>query len=127
MSTSAGAGGAFGILLSAVPEVADLYAELKFHVNDSLDANYAANADEVSGLGDFKTRFITAFKNLGITVPDGAQLLETGKEDERPGECSTAGDEFVLGFGLFTNPWDYPVMDQSFKDAADWHTWAWAG
>jgi hypothetical protein len=127
MSTSAGAGGVFGILLPSVPQVADLYADLKEHATQFHLENEEAGANDFPSFDEFETRFIAAFKNLGIIVPDGAQLLSTGTEDDCPAECSTPGDEFALGFGLFTPPWNYPDMDESFKRVAQWHTWAWAG
>ena len=69
-------------------------------------------------VNEFLPLFIEALAKSGIEVPDGAGLLWTGNDDERPASCATSAGEFVLGFGLFTMPWQYPEMADSFKDAS---------
>lgn len=121
MSISAGAAGAFGILLSAQPEVVDLHREFKEYMDEyMLECDYD-ELDQAPRVAEFRKRFIAAFKNSGIIVPHEAQIYWTDSEDVRPAECFTPSDEFVLGFGLFTLPWNYPAMDKSFKRVAAWH------
>jgi hypothetical protein len=60
-------------------------------------------------------------------VPSGAYLVWTGSEDDRPARCSTPPEGWVLGWGLFTKPWDYPEMDASFREHAAFHEWVWMG
>lgn len=130
MSTSAGAGGVFGISLWDLQEVADIYKELKEFLADASieDLDFNPDAPEKArGFGRFGKRIIARLQERGIIVPKGAKLFSTGLEDDRPGNCDTPGDEFALGFGLYTVPWKYTPMDKSFKRLAKWHTWAWAG
>ena len=130
MSQSCGACGAFGILLSGRPELADLFGQLMDYVNEGdengtfFDKGYNCPEDDPA-VNEFLPLFIEALAKSGIEVPDGAGLLWTGNDDERPASCDTSAGEFVLGFGLFTMPWQYPEMADSFKDASFWHTWVW--
>ena len=64
---------------------------------------------------EIRDRLIKAFAEDGIIVPASAALLWTGSEADRLARCATPADEWILGFGVFTNPWDYPPMDESFK------------
>lgn len=75
----------------------------------------------------FKDRFIEALAKAGIIFPKQAKLLWTGDEDDRPARCDTPAGDWILGFGLFTFPWEYPELDPSFKETANFHTWVWAG
>lgn len=132
MSTSAGAGGVFGISLWDLELVADIYKELKNFIADAVehDPDYDVFLDKpesIRGFKKFEKRIIQRLEANNIFVPKSARLLGTGSEDDRPGNCDAPGDEFVIGFGLFTVPWKYPPMDKSFKRLAKWHTWAWAG
>jgi hypothetical protein len=52
-------------------------------------------------------------------------LLWTGSEADRLAHCATPADEWILGFGVFTNPWNYPPMDASFRKSASFHSWVW--
>lgn len=127
MSDSAGAGGVFGILLAARPEVADIYQELSDYVAneiDYMDETELSNNPRIRR--KFEKRFIQRFKEHGIAIPSGAKLHYSGLEDSRVGDCDCPSEEWVLGFGLFTNPWNYPRMHVSFRRTASWHTWAWS-
>ena len=128
MSTSAGIGGAFGLLLPKFPKVAAIYGELKLVVNQALDREVAAEPGELEGAMEvlqIRDRLIGAFAKDGILVPASAALLWTGSEADRLAHCATPADEWVLGLGVFTNPWDYPPMDESFRKSASFHSWVW--
>jgi hypothetical protein len=128
MSSSAGIGGAFGLLLPEFPQVAAIYGDLKIVVNRAIEEESAQNpgdmerAPEVLAVRD---RLIKALAEGGIIVPASAALLWTGSEVDRLARCATPADEWVLGYGVFTNPWDYPPMDESFRNNASFHSWAW--
>ena len=128
MSTSAGIGGAFGLLLPKFPKVAAIYGELKLVVNQALDREVAAEPGELEGAMEvlqIRDRLIGAFAKDGILVPASAALLWTGSEADRLAHCATPADEWVLGLGVFANPWDYPPMDESFRKSASFHSWVW--
>jgi hypothetical protein len=128
MSTSAGIGGAFGLLLPEFPQVAAIYGELKLVVNQALDQEMAADPGELEGALEvlqIRDRLIEAFSADGIIVPASAALLWTGSDADRLAHCATPADEWVLGLGVFTNPWDYPPMDESFRKSASFHSWVW--
>ena len=74
---------------------------------------------------EFRDRLIKAFAEDGIIVPASAALLWTGSEADRLAQCATPADEWILGCGVFTKPWDYPPMDESFRKSASFHSWAW--
>ena len=128
MSSSAGIGGAFGVLLLEFPQVAAIYGDLKIVVNKAIeeestqDPGDMESAPEVLELRD---RLIQAFAEDGIIIPASAALLWTGSEADRLARCATPADEWVLGYGVFTNPWAYPPMDESFRKNASFHSWAW--
>jgi hypothetical protein len=128
MSSSAGIGGAFGLLLSEFPSVAAIYGDLKLYVNQALDREVAAEPGELEGAPEvvqIRDRLIKAIAEDGILVPASAVLLWTGSEADRLAHCATPADEWILGLGVFTNPWDYPPMDESFRKSASFHSWAW--
>ena len=128
MSTSAGIGGAFGLLLPEFPQVAAIYGELKLVVNQALDQEMAADPGELEGAPEvlqIRDRLIEVFSADGIIVPASAALLWTGSDADRLAHCATPADEWVLGLGVFTNPWDYPPMDESFRKSASFHSWVW--
>jgi hypothetical protein len=61
-----------------------------------------------------------------------AVLIYTGDEDERPGRCSTAADDWILGVGLYgvIDPDATPPAKElplAFVRISDWHTWVEAG
>lgn len=130
MSTSCGACGAYGILLSGVdlPAVAEIRAKL-----EEIRNGYAEDPGDYNSPEDYpETKELIeplkkAFRATGINVPEDAGLLWTGSEDDRPAQCETPAEEWVLGFGLFTRPDMFPVMDKSFIEKSEWRTWVWMG
>jgi hypothetical protein len=128
MSSSAGIGGAFGLLLPAFPKVAAIYGDLKLVVDKAIEEESAENPGDMESAPEvleFRDRLIRAFAEDGIIVPGSAALLWTGSEADRLARCVTPADEWILGYGVFTNPWDYPPMDESFRKSASFHSWAW--
>ena len=130
MSTSCGACGAFGILLSGidVPAVAEIRTQMNEIVANYNDEDMEYNSPEeypeiIALLDPLKQVFL----ENGITVPEGASIMWTGSEDDRPSRCDTQAEQWVLGFGLFTRPDQFPAMDATFLDASEWHTWVWLG
>ncbi len=124
MSYNLFACGAFGILLSDyAKELKDLYTEFLEEVEEHRDDPEAR--DDVARR--YSPRFIEAFRALGIHVPEGAELHYTDEEEDRPGSTETPGNDWVLGFGLFTNPWDWPPMDESFREVARFEQWVVGG
>jgi hypothetical protein len=116
------------LLLPEFPQVAAIYGDLKIVVNKAIeeestqDPGDMESAPEVLELRD---RLIQAFAEDGIIIPVSAALLWTGSEADRLARSATPADEWVLGYGVFTNPWDYPPMDESFRKSASFHSWAW--
>jgi hypothetical protein len=128
MSSSAGIGGAFGLLLPEFPQVAAIYGDLKLAIDKALEQESAHNPGELESAPEIlevRDRLIKAFAEGGIIVPASAPLLWTGSEADRLARCATPADEWILGYGVFTNPWDYPPMDESFRKNASFHSWAW--
>ena len=128
MSSSAGIGGAFGLLLPEFPKVAAIYGDLKLVLDKALEEERAENPGDMELAPDvieLRDRLIKAFAEGGIFVPAVAALLWTGSEADRLAQCATPADEWILGYGVFTNPWDYPPMDESFRKSASFHSWAW--
>lgn len=132
MGMDAGACGAFGLYLPQFEQVADLYKELREYVQavnlDETDEDSLCDPDEFERIPEFTDRFVTAFaERCSIHVPPGAYLIWTGNEHDRPARCDTPSEEWVLGWGLLTKPWDYPEMDASFREHAAFHEWVWMG
>lgn len=128
MSTSAGIGGAFGLLLPEFPKVAAIYDDLKLVVNRALEGKGAGDPGDMESAPEVlrvRDRLIELFAEIGIIVPASAALLWTGSEADRLARCETPSDEWILGFGVFTNPWNYPPMDESFRKNSAFHSWAW--
>ena len=132
MSVECGAAGAFGLYLPLYEQVSDIYNELKTYVHrvmndeDPDEANETGDPESFARIPEFCNRLIAAFAKIGIVVPPGASLIWTDSEESRPAECSTESEEWVLGWGAFTAPWNYPQdFDPSFKKAASFSTWAW--
>jgi hypothetical protein len=141
MGYDVGAGGAFGIFLpdATDPAVKRLYKAFTARVGklvgdyhadaEGRDSDLPDDPDELREIAaqEFLGRFVAAFRKAGVEVPDGARLIWTGSEDDRPGRTDCPADEWVLGWGLFTEPHRYPPMADSFKAVAGWHTWACGG
>jgi len=129
VSMEAGACVAYGILMCDVTHKEPVVVYEEF-------LEKAANAKKADAFDDITThdwypelyaRLVEAFALNRLVVPDAACLLYTGTEDDRPARCETPAGEWVLGFGLLQDPDQYPVMDESFKKEARWHTWVWMG
>jgi hypothetical protein len=128
MSSSAGICGAFGLLLPEFPNVAATYGDLKLVVDRALEGKGAGEPGDMEGAPEvleIRGRLIEVFAEGGIIVPASAALLWTGSEADRLAQCETPADEWILGYGVFTNPWDYPPMDESFRMNSAFHSWAW--
>jgi hypothetical protein len=124
--------GAFGLLLSNhAQELSTLQEEFKAAVSEAEKrAEEAMDSTEEARevvADEWVDRFVEAFRQAGINVPEEANLFYTGSEDERPGRTDAPAEEWVLGFGMLTMPWDWPEMDASFRKAAFWHTWVVGG
>lgn len=119
MSYSVGAAGAFGILLTS-EEFQDIVEKMR-------EAHQSAEMSGEEEPNEAIQKFLKPVIELlnGVIVPAGAELHYTGDDDERPGGCATDADEFVLGFGLYTMPWQYGEIHESFRTRACWHTWVW--
>lgn len=132
MSVDAGAAGAFGLYLPQFDLLADLYKEVQDYVEAVREGDEEEdpedNPREFMRIPEFRDRFAAAFlERYKIIVPPGASLIWTGSDDDRPARCNTPSEEWVLGWGLFTNPWDYPEMDATFREESEFHTWVWMG
>lgn len=135
MGYDVGCAGAFGLLLSQHAEkLGKVYSELLSEIkalrqrcagNPDLDGH---ETDEIEKLAEqHGPSIIERFRQMGIDIPGGASLHHTGDWDDRPGRTLTPAEDFVLGYGLYTRPWDYPPMSESFRQVAEWHTWVWGG
>ncbi len=124
MGNSVGAWAVFGILLSKRPEVADIYKELKEFEEYDVSGIEDDDFNSRNSHRKFQRRFIERLKEHGIVVPSKAKLHYTDFAGSRIDECNTPAEEWVIGFDLTTNPWEFPRMHASFKRAASWHTWA---
>jgi hypothetical protein len=135
MGMDCGAGGAYGILLSnnELPAVVEIVKKLNQIVSDFPNSNQEEELDpelhyepeDYPGVKELVEPLRQAFREAGINVPESADLLWTGSDDERPARCATGGEDWVLGFGLFTRPDKFPAMDPTFLEASEWHTWVW--
>jgi hypothetical protein len=128
MSSSAGIGVAFGLLLMEFPQVAAIYGDMKVVINKALEEESAEDPGAMESAPkvlEIRDRLIQAFADDGIIVPASAALLWTGSEADRLARCATPADEWILGFEVFTNPWDYPPMDASFRKSSGFHSWVW--
>lgn len=129
MSTACGANGAFGILLSDVkgPALGAIRKKLERIEEKYLEDVEADSPASMPAVRRLLKPLRDALSAVGIVVPDGARLLWTGSDDDRPASCDTDAEQWILGFGLFTRPDKYPPMSQSFIKASRWHTWVWMG
>jgi hypothetical protein len=87
---------------------------------------------ETNGFEDeWVPKIVAAFKAHGINVPEGCNLYHTGSDTDRPAACETEADDFVLGWGMIISPWHWHESlgvqnwDETFRKAADIHTWVW--
>ena len=65
------------------------------------------------------------FENAGIVIPKEACFGVSESE----GNSMSRGDYSILyiGFGMYMQPWKWPVVDESFKAKAFLYTWVWGG
>jgi hypothetical protein len=141
MSTNYFANGVYGILLDDIPELEEMRKAIEAEFaalregncdNESLDVN-----DMVDGIDEDKAtdeinkkwlpRLTKELHLLKIDAPDGAQMLYTGNEDERPGRCDVDADCWVLGFGMLMNPWSWPAIPKNFREHAEFYLWVSCG
>lgn len=140
MGVDAGAAGAFGLYLPEYGQLEDLYKELQGYVklvrdgesdedpDGETEEDPDGEPDNFAQISTYRDRFVAAFaERCKIKVPPGAYLIWTGSDGDRPARCSTPAEEWVLGWGLLTKPWDYPEMDASFREHAALHDWVWMG
>jgi hypothetical protein len=134
MSTSCGACGAYGILLSEIdmPTVVAIREKLDkivvdFPESDNFDLEEYNTPEDYPGIKELIDPLKQAFRVSGISVPEEASLQWTGSEDDRPARCNTPSEDWVLGFGLFTIPNNIPTLDKSFIKVSEWHDWVWMG
>jgi hypothetical protein len=132
MGMDAGAAGVFGLYLPQFDQLGDLYTELQSYVklvrNGESDEDPDGEPDAFDRISEYRERLAAAFaEHYKINVPRSARLLWTGSEDDRPARCDTPAEQWVLGWGLLTKPWDYPEMDASFRQYAALHEWVWMG
>ena len=134
MGMDCGAGGAYGILLSdsELPAVIEIRKKIEkivtdFPVRESGEAAEFDTPEDYPGVKELIEPLKQAFRDNGINVPESADLLWTGSNDDQPARCVTAAEDWVLGFGLLTRPDKFPVMDPTFLEASEWHTWVWMG
>jgi len=135
MGQSCGICGIFGLLLSNYDWLTPLVTEIRDAI-EKLREDGQRQVDEVMDFAfekEWKPKLIAAFKEHGINVPENCGLHDTGTEDDRPARCDTHGDDFVLGFGIITEPWYWHESlgvqrwDETFRKAAGFHTWVWQG
>lgn len=128
MSTSAGGCGAYGLLLSDFPEVAPILEELKAAV-EALDPDKEEFTDDFEhsdAAKEFARRFREALSaNLGVEIPVEFGLLWTN--EDHPAECDVDENEWILGMGIFTNPWNWPAIPEALREKAKFYNWAWIG
>lgn len=131
MGMDCGAGGAYGILLSTseLPAVVEIREKIDKIVADFVpdDQQEYDEPEDYPGIEELIEPLKQAFRDNGINVPESADLLWTGSNDDQPARCATGAEDWVLGFGLFTRPDKFPPMDPTFLEASEWHTWVWMG
>jgi hypothetical protein len=128
MSTSAGGCGAFGLLLRDFPEVAPILEELEATVQaldpDKEEFTYDfANSEAANELSQRFREALSA--SLGVEIPTEFRLIWT--DEDHPAECTVDENEWILGMGIFTNPWNWPVIPEALREKAKFYNWAWIG
>jgi len=151
MGTNYGACGAFGLLLSDYQEqLGDLLTKMEEDYQSVYNVVNNLNEDDeesraiikqypdLDGGGDddisavmskrWLEKITTLLRDkLQIVVPEAAELWRTVSDENSPGRQETPCDEWVLGLGVYVKPRDWPAMDDSFYNRAEFHTWVWAG
>jgi flagellar biosynthesis/type III secretory pathway M-ring protein FliF/YscJ len=133
MSQSAGAAGVYGILLN---DLDSAEVELIVKKLDAAQLDYTMEnewdelengPEDVEAIKLLRAELDAYFIGKGVVIPEKAKIHWTAFDDERPASCATDGEQWVLGFGLFTLPSEYPQLDKTFTDLSAWYTWAWMG
>ena len=150
MGTNYGACGAFGLLLSDYKEeLGDLLTQMEEDYGNIHDIAYGFDEGgeihaiikqypELVGGGDdainevvwqrWMGKIIPRLRDkLQIVIPEGAELWRSVGEENSPGRQETPDDSWILGFGVYVKPRDWPAMDDTFYREAKFHTWVWAG
>lgn len=136
MGFDIGVCGAFGIDMDDVPGCADVMLEFREWLGVQIAArgDVEETADIVYAASEWAERLSEICRTrAGIYVLASARLIWTGSEDERVGRAETEAERVILGFGIYTDPWDWEVRHgvsawpQSFKDKALMWTWHWGG
>lgn len=136
MSQNCGAVGVFGLLLSEYDYLQPLVTEIRNFIERKQD-ELGVMSDEIVETNGFHEewvpKIVAAFKAHGINVPEECHLFHTGSDTDRPAACETEADDFVLGWGMITSPWHWheslgvDKWDETFRKAANFHTWVWQG
>jgi len=126
MSMDVGCSGFFGVLLGGFPELQPILDRIDKRLGEEWHDEYDSEPEDLVE-AEFGDEIRAALTKSGIVPPEGASIFYSGTDDDRPGRCSTPSEEFGLGHGIFTQPWKYPAMDDSWKKIADFHTWVWGG
>lgn len=135
MGQDCGTVGVFGLLLSEYDFLQPLLAEMRDFIEKKQD-ELGVMSDEIIETNGFHEewvpKIIDAFKANGIIVPPTCLIHPTGRDDDRPARCETQGDDFVLGWGMLTPPWEWSGLgvetwDKNFCKVANYHTWVWQG
>jgi len=113
---------------AGIPKVAAIYGELKLVVNQAIDQEMAADPGELESAPEvlqIRDRLIEAFCRGRDLVRRQPRCSGLAPRFDRLAKCETPPNEWILGYGVFTNPWDYPPMDESFRKNSTFHSWAW--
>jgi len=81
MSSSAGIGGAYGLLLPEFPLIAAIYGDLKIAVNRAIEKENAQNPGDMESAPEvleLRDRLIQAFAEDGIIIPASAHCCGRG-------------------------------------------------
>ena len=126
MSYDVGCEGVWGVLLDEANVGSMLYMQLQ-DVITNIDWD-SWSGDENDALDTLLPQVKAVLLNKGVTCPDVAHLFYTGNGDDRPGNCDTPTESFVLGVGIYVPPWAWAGnVHESFKKVAGPHTWVWGG
>jgi hypothetical protein len=122
----------YGILLDEIqtPSIKALFEQFKEAIESYLDGDDGDGRDSEGYrvlLVEWTAKFVAEFAALGAVVPTDVDLSYTGSDDDQPAQCQTAADQYILGYGIFKDPWTYPELDVTFRALAQHHTWVWMG
>lgn len=133
MSTCYFANGVYGIKLSTHFGEQSWYkffiAQLDAVMQGELSDQDEESLDDCVRRGEKKAtkKLLSLFSTLvgkRLKIPEGAEFYWSGSEDERPvGVHDTGAEDWILGFGIFLEPWKYPPIPNSFRKKAELHSW----